>query len=261
MGKYKNLENALNEEKSEHVEYFFAKIKKIIEKDLPESAYKRKNWWSNDTSQDNHPQCKAWLNAGYKVIDVDFENHSVTFVKMREDEDLNSPTINKEKKCKLNTKGKPFRLKGTYFFEPIKGKWIKGINEDKTKLPPKNDRNKFIRDTLRENVEIHFCTFDDLNMPKSEGVYLFVVDNIVKYIGRAANLKDRFSKQNYRKIYYKNCQKKGQSTNCKINWHIFKEHQNGKKIYVYFYKTSNSAYITVEKDLLKSIETDWNKQH
>lgn len=45
---------------------------------LPESAYRWRPWWANDSS---HVQARAWLEAGLRVIAVDSHRRTVTFGK------------------------------------------------------------------------------------------------------------------------------------------------------------------------------------
>jgi hypothetical protein len=57
----------------------FEKIERLIEKSLPKSAWRSRAFWSNRVS--GGLQAKAWMEAGYHVIDVSFENKAVTFGK------------------------------------------------------------------------------------------------------------------------------------------------------------------------------------
>jgi hypothetical protein len=57
----------------------FKEIEDILGKSLPGSARRSSGFWSNRAS--GGLQAKAWLNAGYHVMDVDFNNQTVTFGK------------------------------------------------------------------------------------------------------------------------------------------------------------------------------------
>lgn len=72
--KYFPLENYLNQIS---VTLLYDEVEEIIGFKLPPTAYKREQWWENNTM--NHPQARAWLNAGWKVANVDL-GKSVTFV-------------------------------------------------------------------------------------------------------------------------------------------------------------------------------------
>jgi hypothetical protein len=57
----------------------FKEIETILGKSLPRSARRSTAFWSNRAS--GGLQAKAWLDAGYHVVDVDFQNQTVTFGK------------------------------------------------------------------------------------------------------------------------------------------------------------------------------------
>jgi len=57
----------------------FEEIEDLLQSSLPKSAYQGKAFWSNRTS--GGLQAKAWMDAGYHVVDVDFQHKSVTFGK------------------------------------------------------------------------------------------------------------------------------------------------------------------------------------
>ncbi len=117
-------------------------------------------------------------------------------------------------------------------------------------------------DLLIKDKHTRFCKFslDEavilekfLNKEVS-GVYLWVEDRKIKYIGRAKNLVERFGPTGYGTIYPRNMFKGGQSTNCKMNLYV-KENKD-KNISIYFCKTSdsndnNNEYKELEKNLLR----------
>jgi DNA-binding transcriptional regulator YiaG len=57
----------------------FQEIEKILGGSLPMSARSSKAYWSNRSK--GALQAKAWMNAGYHVIKVDFNSQQVTFEK------------------------------------------------------------------------------------------------------------------------------------------------------------------------------------
>lgn len=79
MDKYVNLNAFLKFQKAKEVTLSFSKIEEIIENTLPDSASKYPAWWANDMGSAGR-QCKAWLENGWKTIDVKL-GESVTFVK------------------------------------------------------------------------------------------------------------------------------------------------------------------------------------
>ena len=55
----------------------FADLEQILGMALPDSAYKRRPWWSNETSADS--QAQAWMAAGWRVDSVDLGAERVHF--------------------------------------------------------------------------------------------------------------------------------------------------------------------------------------
>jgi hypothetical protein len=58
----------------------FARIDGLIGSNLPMSAYRDKEWWSNSPSS---VHAKAWLDAGWEVQDVNLAEGCVVFKKVR----------------------------------------------------------------------------------------------------------------------------------------------------------------------------------
>jgi hypothetical protein len=60
----------------------FAKIEEIIDGKLPDSAYKNRSWWANDSQ--GHVQSKQWLDVGWRVASVNRSDEVVRFVRIKE---------------------------------------------------------------------------------------------------------------------------------------------------------------------------------
>lgn len=99
-----------------------------------------------------------------------------------------------------------------------------------------------------------FCKFK-LNLPKVKGVYLWVVDDEIIYLGEGVDLYKRFN-VGYGNISPRNCFKGGQSTNVKMNNIALKTISSGKKIDIYIFATQNHKQL--EKELLQAIKTPYN---
>lgn len=99
-----------------------------------------------------------------------------------------------------------------------------------------------------------FCRFgiEAENVP---GVYLWVVDDEIIYIGETAEFRKRFN-QGYGHIYTYNCYKHGRTTNCKMNKAALAIAKQGKQIRLYFYRTDKHK--EVERELLYRINTKYN---
>ena len=77
MSKYEPLYKYLIKSEEANVCLVFAEIEKILVDKLPASAYVRRQWWANNKSKGR--QSYAWLDAGYEVESVDFNNKTVMF--------------------------------------------------------------------------------------------------------------------------------------------------------------------------------------
>ena len=76
MEKYDPLFRYLNANKNTQVTLSYSEIENILSAKLPNSAYKYKQWWDNNS----HIQSKSWRDAGYKV-DTVFLGNKVVFAK------------------------------------------------------------------------------------------------------------------------------------------------------------------------------------
>jgi hypothetical protein len=83
IGKYSPLGSYLTRRQQpiSYVTLSFAEIEKIIGDKLPFSAFEHQHWWSNTVSR---AQAKAWLNAGWIVHDVNLNDKTVIFKRVRE---------------------------------------------------------------------------------------------------------------------------------------------------------------------------------
>jgi hypothetical protein len=75
----------------------FARIDGLIGSNLPMSAYRDKEWWSNSPSS---VHAKSWLDAGWEVQDANLAEGCVVFKKVRY-----VPRVRKSRKCEIK---KPF---------------------------------------------------------------------------------------------------------------------------------------------------------
>jgi len=56
----------------------FGEIERITGSSLPASARRHRSWWANDASSPGR-QSWAWLDAGYRTVDVDLARGEMTF--------------------------------------------------------------------------------------------------------------------------------------------------------------------------------------
>jgi hypothetical protein len=76
ISKYYPLEKYLYGQESNRIRLTYTDIEKIIGDRLPPSAYEYHAWWANG----GHSQADAWLNAGWRVDQLDL-GKSVVFIK------------------------------------------------------------------------------------------------------------------------------------------------------------------------------------
>ena len=76
MGKYDPLFRYLKQVSKSQKILTYSEMERILAEKLPDSAYKYKQWWDNNS----HVQSKAWRDAGYKV-DIVHLGDKIIFVK------------------------------------------------------------------------------------------------------------------------------------------------------------------------------------
>lgn len=81
--KYINLKNFLVNSNQPVIKLSFEEIEKIIDSELPKTAYNNGTWWANDTT--SHSQSIAWLNAGYETdcVSDTYQEKYIVFIKAR----------------------------------------------------------------------------------------------------------------------------------------------------------------------------------
>ncbi len=133
--------------------------------------------------------------------------------------------------------------------EPIRENSVIAVFEPQSKY--KNVKKLSIHEFGRGN----FCKFKLQNAKDVSGVYAWIINNEVIYIGEAVNFRKRFN-MGYGIISPRNCFEGGQKTNCKMNNVVYKTYKNGQQIEIYFFETKD--YKAVEKELLLNITTKYN---
>lgn len=112
-----------------------------------------------------------------------------------------------------------------------------------------------------ENDNLNTATI--ANLPRRQGVYIWVCENQVIYVGRATNdgrnsLYSRF-KSGYGRISPRNCYRSerssGQLTNLKMNRVVIDYYNENKRIDLYYYECPNSK--DVEAQL---IDRNWQRK-
>lgn len=76
--KYDALRDRLVDDGGSEVRLSFAALDRLIPGGLPPSARRWRVWWQND-GEGSHVQARSWLDAGYKVDDVELPHGPVVF--------------------------------------------------------------------------------------------------------------------------------------------------------------------------------------
>jgi hypothetical protein len=101
-----------------------------------------------------------------------------------------------------------------------------------------------------------FCKFVLRGAPVGAGVYAITVDGVLAYIGRCADIAERFGPNGYGSIAARNCHSDGQATNCKVNALVLAAAKAGRSLVVWFHRTPRQK--AVEADLLRRLRPPWN---
>ncbi|ESL02563.1 toxin-antitoxin system, antitoxin component, ribbon-helix-helix domain protein [Catonella morbi ATCC 51271] len=258
MGKYDPLNQFLVSSEKDFVRLTFSEIENLLGQTLPHSAYTYKEWWANG----GHSQAYAWLDAGYKVEEVNlgadiavFSKKGKSAAKKALSAEVCGVFVNDGK-----VYGKAVSAESTMNVCGYTFTFIQDLIPDRNK-----DGNviKYRPQDAYENkgsVELlhygkgNFCRFR-IEADGGAGVYLWVVDGQIIYIGETANLRQRFN-AGYGNISPRNCYVGGQSTNCKMNKAVLGLFERGKIVSLYFYQTTD--YKRVESELLNKIYTPYN---
>jgi hypothetical protein len=71
MAKYDPLREYLTARQHlPRVRMTFAEVAAVLEEPLPDSAFKYREWWANQSNTANRQWAAAWLDAGFVVEDV-----------------------------------------------------------------------------------------------------------------------------------------------------------------------------------------------
>lgn len=250
--KYEALTQYLQSIRQERIQLSFTHIELILGFNLGRSPHNHRAWWSNG----GHSHASAWMDAGFKVEAVNLVDEWVVFKKdgtTRPQEKISKKQTRKKEHIirpltatlsgsdSMNVCGYPFQ-----FLQEIRPVTENGsVKEFIPDLKPDRRLNPYGKPP--------FCRFT-VSMPSQPGVYIWIVDDEIIYIGEAQNLQKRFF--DYGHIYAANCYASGRNTNCKMNKVVLEQAKKGQYVKLYFYETEE--YKKVELELLRQINTKYN---
>jgi hypothetical protein len=80
MAKYDGLARLLRDLAGSRAQLTFETISAAVPGGLPPSAYRYAAWWANE-AQGSHVEAYAWMEAGWRVEELDLAGRTVTFVR------------------------------------------------------------------------------------------------------------------------------------------------------------------------------------
>lgn len=112
-----------------------------------------------------------------------------------------------------------------------------------------------------------FCDFRIIDQLSDKGLYVFIVNGTVRYLGRCLNSFGKRINMGYGHISPRNCFLGGQTTNCHINWSINKSVSDGFTIEIglcslcdiNLIKKLESEIIADDKALGTKTQLIWNR--
>lgn len=111
---------------------------------------------------------------------------------------------------------------------------------------------------LNKYGDMEYCKFkiSDKEIEKLKGIYFYILNDEIVYIGRCCDSFYKRINNGYGRISPKNCYKDGQQTNCHINNLINKNKDN---IEFWIYPMDNVEEIkNLEIKLIKEYKPEWN---
>jgi hypothetical protein len=120
----------------------------------------------------------------------------------------------------------------------------------------KSTGDEFYRRFLNPYGDEQYCWFTISNRLKHKGLYAYVVEKRVNYIGRCRNSFNERINQGYGHISPKNCYRDGRSTNCHLN-SLINRHQAVIEFYVCPLER-NSEIEKYERYLIELLHPQWN---
>src|SRR5687768_11695735 len=88
MSVYEPITRFLRQTQEPTIRLTFQDIERIISRPLPQSAYRYREWWSNNPT--GHSHARSWAEAGWRTEKVDLERRVLFF--SREISEAGSPS-------------------------------------------------------------------------------------------------------------------------------------------------------------------------
>jgi hypothetical protein len=103
-----------------------------------------------------------------------------------------------------------------------------------------------------------FCRFVLGAGDHRSGVYVLTLNDDPVYAGKCVSLARRWGGTGYGAISPRNCFVGGQSTNCRVNNHIYMQVNSGGRLCLWFHAALDPG--SIERELILSLRPSWNEQ-
>ncbi|MCW5876916.1 MAG: hypothetical protein KIS85_08545 [Anaerolineales bacterium] len=125
-------------------------------------------------------------------------------------------------------------------------------------LERKENYDIFYKQFLNSYGDMEYCNFsiETKQVMDKKGLYLYVVNEEIIYIGSCVSSFRQRINSGYGRISPKNCYRDGQATNCKINSQLAKT--NGDFELYICPRTNNEEILSLEKVLIQRYLPKWN---
>lgn len=101
-----------------------------------------------------------------------------------------------------------------------------------------------------------FCRFKIASRMRTSGVYVLTIDDEIRYVGECVDLSARFN-TGYGNISPRNCFKRGQETNCRLNNLVCLAAGAGARISLWFFPTAEHK--AMEETMRSILKLAWNR--
>ena len=272
MSKYTRLAEHLRTHQANAWRASFVEIEDLLRTNLPPSARKYAEWWSNGGGR---TQTRAWVDAGFKTCELDMSRQTVLF--RRTGVGGSDEVARRRPNRRAHARRRAERLAAKQPNPPVPHgtnslalcghdfEWTAEITPDTgadgqpIECMPQANYAKINEKPLNRHGKGPFCRFSIPDLPAAPGLYAVTVDRRLAYVGIAAkNLRQRWGPSGYAEIQPVNCFRGGQSTNCKIN-HAILCAVRDKQIVELWMRRHNDPR-PVEAVLIRELDPPWNDQ-
>lgn len=272
MSKYAPLAEHLRTLQANAWQASFVEVEALLGADLPCSARKYAEWWSNGSG---HTQARAWVDAGFQTCELDISRQTVLFRRtgVSDSEAARRKPPNSRRPARKAAERPASRqpsppipqghnslaLCGHSFVWTAKITPDTGADGQPIECMPQANYAKANEKPLNKHGHGPFCRFSIPGLPAASGLYAVTVDRRLAYVGIATkNLRQRWGPSGYAEIQPVNCFQGGQSTNCKINHAILQAVRDKQIVELWMRRHDDPR--PVEAVLIRELVPPWNDQ-